>query len=91
MNPEDFKLGALIRVVFFPAGHFDRTEMIGIVAEKTGGYFKFLGFHQPDFPGEEVNSEGQERWFDWDCLVPMDGEENPGRPTIFIEVLEDSW
>ncbi len=93
MNPDKLKLGALVRVVFFPAGYFDRTEMVGIVAEKTGAYLKFLGYIKPNFPGEVVNSEGQERWFDWDCLVPMGGEETPGpgHPPVFIEVLEDSW
>ncbi|TXH10341.1 MAG: hypothetical protein E6R04_05605 [Spirochaetes bacterium] len=91
MNPDKFKLGALVRVVFFPAGYFDRTEMVGIVAEKTGAYLKFLGYIKPNFPGEEINSEGQEGWFGWDYLVPMGGEEKPGYPPVFIEVLEDSW
>lgn len=87
VNPGNIRVGALVRVVFFPAGYFDRTEMVGVVLEKRSHAFKFVGFFQPDGPDDKVNKESQTGWFRWEYLVPMHEEENAVRPTVFIEIL----
>lgn len=91
MNPEDFKLGALVRAVFFPAvffpaGYFDRTEMIGVVVEKTLTHLRVVGFFQSDGSGEQINPECQSIWFTWDSLVPMNSRQET-YSHIFIEVI----
>lgn len=86
MIPHDIALGALVRVVFFPAGYFDRTEMIGVAVEKTLTRLRVVGFFQPDGSGEQTNPECQSKWFPCRSLVPMSSKEQTCSH-VFIEVI----